>query len=297
MIEGVTDTAPDGAYVIGGNWGQDVDDTEAGFKQLFAVPAPTLANALDLYQTNLAKLPLDALKTFEPLIPGGGLFDTVGNAIDSIMGALVDVPMNILQQVLDQILAIFGGDTVDPINDAVQGVKDFFDNLGVDLAAKATQDDLAALQDRTQDLEGIIGYGHGYCNAGISLAIGAIKYGVDVQVGPAEGVTLTDGAWVLGSKGLWVADARVTFDPAGELVGEDTEVKIRVYNPSGGLHFEATNVNRGAQRQTLTLHVPFTVPTSGYKVELWVAAAAFRNVGTGSYFNGLSVEKRSTETS
>ena len=296
MIEGVTDTAPDGAYVIGGNWGQDVDDTEAGFKQLFAVPAPTLANALDLYQTNLAKLPLDALKTFEPLIPGGGLFDTVGNAIDSIMAALVDVPLNLVQEVLDQILAIFGGDTVDPINDAVQGVKDFFDGLGVDLAGKATHADLADLQDRTDVLEGVIGYAHAYVDGSISTTAGDKKLAMTNQIGPAQGVTLSGGSFVLGSKGLWVADVHACFDYLSVGVNATT-LFARVYTPGGSLYAERWAISNIGEKHTLNVHLPFTVPTSGYKVEMWANAALGRGIFGGSANNGLSVNKVSSEDS
>ena len=206
--------------------------------------------------------------------------------IDNFLGGFEDIPEVIgefLEELADAILGL-GGDGL-------------YGAIGSHISGKASASDLATLQDRTQALEGVIGYAHGYCNAGISLAIGPIKYGVDAQVGPIAGVVLTNGAFYLGSKGLWVADARVTFDPAGFGVGEDTEVRVRVFDPGGTIYFEATNVNHGNQRQTLTLHVPFTVPTSGYRVELWVAAAVARNVQNGSFFNGISVEKRSTETS
>ena len=221
---------------------------------------------------------------------GGWLDDLLDTALQ-----WVEDGIETLERITQQIIDIFLGLVVTPINEALQDLKDWF----TDLVAfrSGTSADLADLQSKTQALEGVIGYAHGYCDAGISVAIGAIKYGVDNQVGPIEGAVLTNGAYYLGSKGLWVADARVTFDPAGFGVGEDTEVLIRVFDPSGNPHFIATNVNHGAQRQTLTLHVPFTVPSAGYRVELWVAAAIARNVQTGSKFNGLSVEKRSTETS
>lgn len=75
-----------------------------------------------------------------------------------------------------------------------------------------TQTELAGLQDRTQELEGVIGYAHAYANGGISLALGSVKYPMSNPIGRVVGATMTNGSFILGSKGLWVADGQATFD-------------------------------------------------------------------------------------
>lgn len=86
-------TAPDGAFVIGSGFGQGY--TESLVRSMFKVPSPSISSALEVMRTELLKLPLEALKVFEPLVPDvlEDTFGTVVSAVDAIMGALTDGPL------------------------------------------------------------------------------------------------------------------------------------------------------------------------------------------------------------
>lgn len=159
-----------------------------------------------------------------------------------------------------------------------------------------TQTELAGLQDRTQELEGVIGYAHAYANGGFSLSLGSVKYPMSNPIGRVVGATMTNGSFVLGSKGLWVADGQATFDIYRVGV-KKISVTLKVFAPGGSLHFQRTALTTTEEEFTHSVHMPFTVPSAGYYVELWVNAAVGRGVYGGSEWNGLSVSKISTETS
>ena len=129
-----------GAFVVGGgseNWGQDY--TESAVRSMFAIPAPTPFTALDLMRQQLEKLPLEALQLFKDLIPDPieEMFETVGGAIDAIMGALVTPITTLLQAAVDlltnmwnQFSDLVQGIIITPINDAMSAVNDWWSQLG-----------------------------------------------------------------------------------------------------------------------------------------------------------------------
>lgn len=83
-------TAPDGAYTIGGgatNYGQGVD--ESLVKSGFMLPTPTLDNMDDVLRMALERLPLDALKAFQPWLGlADEFFSNVGAAVNAIIDGL-----------------------------------------------------------------------------------------------------------------------------------------------------------------------------------------------------------------
>lgn len=140
--------APDGAFTIdGGGYGQDVE--EASVRALFSVPKFGSASNDSLFESQLLKLPLDALQSFQPMIPGStdADFSSVGGAVGKIMSALVDgagVVIKALQATINQIIDIFNGLVVTPINNAVQGVLNWFRGLlGWQSETETKQTDLA----------------------------------------------------------------------------------------------------------------------------------------------------------
>lgn len=104
----------DRSFVIGGvgpgDWGQSVNETL--LNQLVGV-TPSWDNPLEGVERQLMKLPLDALKQFEPVIDGD--FESETSAVTSIMDALIGKP-NLLKIIKDIINAIVGGwsGTIDP---------------------------------------------------------------------------------------------------------------------------------------------------------------------------------------
>lgn len=182
-------------------------------------------------------------------------------------------------------------------NSLGQGVVDSTKNIKLfGNGVAETQTELAGLQDRTQELEGVIGYAHAYANGGISLALGSVKYPMSNPIGRVVGATMTNGSFILGSKGLWVADGQATFDFLNIGV-KKISLTLKVYAPNGSEHFKRTSLFDTGEQNTRAVHMPFTVPSAGYYVELWVNAAIGRGVFGGSEWNGLSVSKISTETS
>jgi hypothetical protein len=156
--------------------------------------------------------------------------------------------------------------------------------------------ELGDLQSRTQYLEGVIGFAHSYATNDLSLTIGETKRPMTNQIGPAVGVQFTGGGFTLQSRGLWVADAHQTFDTY--LIGaKDIWLGVRVFAPDGSLYAQRYSHSTEDAPSTLNVHLPFTTPAAGYRVEMWVHAAIGRGVWGGSANAGMSVFKESSETS
>lgn len=187
------------------------------------------------------------------------------------------------------VMALAKGQTTGPW----QGAQNKF-RINIQNPLQQQQTELAGLQSRTQKLEGVIGYAHAYANGGISMALGSVKYPMSNQIGPVVGATMTNGSFILGSKGLWVADGQATFDFLNIGV-KRISMTLKVYAPNGTEHFKRTSLFDTGEQNTRSVHMPFTVPSAGYYVELWVNAAIGRGVFGGSEWNGLSVTKISTE--
>ncbi|AOT24688.1 minor tail protein [Mycobacterium phage Stasia] len=133
-----------GAFVVGGgesNFGQNF--TEDAVRSLFEVPVGSVLSAFDILEEQLLKMPLEALKYFQQLIPGASDDDFVDvyTAVAKILDSLTDLPMallrgewlewlsstyTVLSTEVRQILEILSGLVVTPINGAVQAVKDWY---------------------------------------------------------------------------------------------------------------------------------------------------------------------------
>ena len=246
--------------------------------------------------------------------------DLIGNLLDFIADTfgidlrdffdVVDGIMAPITAVVNQVIDVFNNLVVTPINSAIAGLISWFTGNNTDrasalskansalsgLTSKASQADLAILQSKTQALEGVIGYGHAYCSGGISLIAGDRHTPMDQQIGPMVGVTKTPaGSFQLNSKGLWVATAQLTFEYLN--IGANyINIQIRVVQPNGTtLHFQRISEAEKSERHTLSTECAFTVPTSGYYVQVWANAGVGRGIRGGSEWNGLSLKKVSTE--
>lgn len=158
-------------------------------------------------------------------------------------------------------------------------------------------DQVDDLQDETQKLLGVIGYGCWYAESDITDFVSASKVDFDQQIGPAVGCSNSgSGTVTLESKGLWRIDALINVD--SRIFGDsNVQMEIRVYQPDGTtLH--SSKLWRGIDDGRITMQniMSVVVPTSGYKVEVWVLAGTVRLMRSGINYNGLNVTKVSDET-
>lgn len=123
--------APDGAVTIGGgtwNYGQTM--TEDIGRAAFEFPMPTFDNMLDLLRLVLERLPIDALQPWADFLGiVDGVFSSAGQAVDAIIGALVEnVGMTV--QAFGEWLA----DTFQPVKDWLDSLQPLLDWLGTTLS-------------------------------------------------------------------------------------------------------------------------------------------------------------------
>lgn len=172
---------------------------------------------------------------------------------------------------------------------------EFHTNLNNPLAAQ--QADLASLQSRTQVLEGVIGYAHSYCTGGSPVGNADTFIPLNIPVGPTVGVTRTGNRFVLGSRGLWVAQAQIGYDSISSILNTYINVQIRVYTPAATLFAHGIAETVTETQHTCTVQMPFVVPAAGYYAELWGFMGLTRGVKGGSSWTRMSVQKVSSETS
>ncbi|AHY27094.1 minor tail protein [Mycobacterium phage Phantastic] len=134
-----------GAFELGGgDWNYGQDFTEDAIRSLFELPAITLINAIELLEEQLLKMPIEALRVFKPLIPDAieDDFEDVATAVAKIIDTLTDGPAALLRGEFDewlsetfgplaatvqQVLEILAGLVVDPVNETVGAIKDWWD--------------------------------------------------------------------------------------------------------------------------------------------------------------------------
>lgn len=125
-----------GAFKVGGggstNWGQGV--TEDFVQSLIKGPAISLPTSISDVPAAIVKLgeylatlPLEALQLFEGFIPGSVAedFANVTTAVSTIVNGLLVDPLGTIVTVLNQIIEIFQGLVVTPVNEGVQSIKDW----------------------------------------------------------------------------------------------------------------------------------------------------------------------------
>lgn len=177
-------------------------------------------------------------------------------------------------------------------------------NTWVKDATESLQAAIQDLQDQTQILEGVIGYGQWYAPDTSGLPRGAERLAVmaQTQSGPAVGCYMDSGRIYFQSKGLWRVDARAVFLSNGN--GQRVSAWIRCKSPGGALITEAYTTQypdtfglAGAQSQAGTIHhwMYAVVPEPGCYIEVWLWADGDRNFPGGINNNSISVYKHSNE--
>lgn len=175
------------------------------------------------------------------------------------------------------------------------------------LQADETEQSVGDLQDRTQQLEGVIGHGSAYMptSPGATTSAERMPFGTTEasRVGPQVGVEwLGDGRVRLLSRGLWDVSAQVEFW-GGLLMPPGTFMDVVVRNPSGGLFYRMKAKASTSDNVTVTNVTSVTVPDAGYTVEVqaWTSSiplgGTFRGISGGLETTRLMVRKISQETS
>ncbi|MDV6276364.1 hypothetical protein R3Q06_22965 [Rhodococcus erythropolis] len=193
---------------------------------------------------------------------------------------------NIGQMLGDLANAFLGGGSFGP--GPLKSIKD---------RSVAVSADLAGLQSRTQQLEGVIGYAHSYCTGGAPVGNADTFIPLNIPVGPTVGVTRTGNRFVLGSRGLWVAQAQIGYDSISSILNTYINAQIRIYTPGGTLFAHGIAETVTETQHTCTVQMPFVVPAAGYYAELWGFMGLTRGIKGGSSWTRMSVQKVSSETS
>lgn len=159
------------------------------------------------------------------------------------------------------------------------------------------EETIVDLQDKTQKLQDVVGYGCAYMNTTTSTDFKGTKkkMAFGTQVGPMVGCTMDGFGFVLGSKGLWRADLQMTFDTYAIGV-KDFDMDIRVYAPNGTLYDQQLFPDNTGSRAARTNVFSFVVPSAGYKVYAYAQCALWRGMLGGTGRSGFYVTKISGET-
>jgi hypothetical protein len=159
------------------------------------------------------------------------------------------------------------------------------------------------LQDKTQLLEGVIGYGCRYMSSGPGVTTSAETMNFDTQIGPAVGVTLRPGGlFRLDSKGLWRFEAQVYFQGASGAPPR-CFMDIVIRNAAGAEFTRLRAMGSTDDPLTLTNVMPAVIPAAGYtaEVQAWtsdlpIIGGSWRSIGAGLGTTRFSVFKISSET-
>lgn len=214
----------------------------------------------------------------------GGLGDLLGGG-SSGAGSSVDVDL------LGKIPVV--GDIVK----ALQGI-----TTGISAALLPGAESIKDLQDKTQALEGVIGYHATYMPEGSgTYPVWSWKWlGFTATVGPNVGTSVSpDGGITLLSKGLWRADVQVYF--SWEMLLGQVEVEIVVFDEYGAVYGKRSykvNTSTGlGSYYTAVTNYTFVVPRSGFRVRVQARTDGLaREILTGLQYTSFTVNKWSDET-
>ncbi|WP_345314437.1 hypothetical protein [Gordonia alkaliphila] len=173
----------------------------------------------------------------------------------------------------------------------------------LDGRASTAEADIVDLQDRSQALEGVVGYGSAYMSGSPGVSTSATLMQFDQRVGPMVGATLAGGRFTLGSKGLWRFEAQVRFWGA-KYAPPKCFMDIIIRN-SGGTEIARLKAMASSDDEiTVTNVMPAVVPSAGCTAEVvaWTSAIPiiggnWRGIGGGYSTTRFSVFKISEETS
>lgn len=205
------------------------------------------------------------------------------------------------------------GQFINGLFTAVQGIVTGIGGILDDIAGffnfKWTQMDsheqaIQDLQDQTQTLEGVVGYGQWTRMSKYAYDAVARTIQNDTQVGPVVGCTLVSpGVVQLNSKGLWDITARCYY---GLWIGSYTANYVNLMVEVSGDNFATVYSTALSQiipdhgtlqtnSGTVQIQVRVVVPEAGYRVRWRFQTDPARRIGGGVNFNEIGVLKISDE--
>ena len=243
-----------------------------------------------------------------------GLLGTEPGSFDTVEELVQDLIPAIIRKVLGDLGSLLGGGSteLDPgeasdilskipvLSDVVKALQGITAGISADLVPGA--ESIKDLQDKTQELEGVIGYHATYMPQGSgTYPVGSWKWlGFTATVGPHVGtVSAPDGGITLLSKGLWRADVQVYF--SFEMVLGKVEVEIVVFdeygNEYGKRSYRVLTSTGSEAYYTAVTNYTFVVPRSGFRVRVRARTDGLaREILTGMQYTSFTVNKWSDET-
>ncbi|ATW59024.1 hypothetical protein PBI_MAHDIA_25 [Gordonia phage Mahdia] len=261
---------------------------------------------LEQFGQYLIMRPLDRLLS--------GLLGTEPGSFDTVEELVQDLIPAIIRKVLGGLGDLLGGgssgagssvdvdllDKIPLLADVAKAIRGITTGLTGDLLSGA--ESIKDLQDKTQELEGVIGYHATYMPEGSgTYPVGSWKWlGFTSTVGPHVGTVVSpDGGITLLSKGLWRADVQVYF--SYEMVLGQVEVEIVVFDEYGAVYgkrsLKVLTSTGSASYYTAVTNYTFVVPRSGFRVRVRARTDGLaREILTGLQYTSFTVNKWSDET-
>lgn len=258
--------------------------------------------------------------------PNGGMVDQIIAVIKELTGIdLTDLLGNVapwiaegvatVQNIVNQIIDIFNGLVVVPINAAIATLRNWFLGIfepGLGGFSEQTGIKINNMQDQLQVLQGIIGYGswvmsnNHYLNLVTGPADRVPQF--DAQQGPKVGVELYTDPLLgnkkilrLQSRGLWEIKAQTKARRTGYTGGDKVYLDIVVRWPDGSEYYRraadaiALKDNGGDGEITLKGDLFVVTRAPGFTVHVELFTERWRWFYGGSLWSGLSVLKHSSE--
>lgn len=224
------------------------------------------------------------------------LADEFGNLLDGVETGAADLS-NLISGLLNNPASLLGNLPQSKVLGLVSGLNDLWG------ANDANSLEIEDLQDKTQKLEGVVGYRAAYMPEGSGTTpVGNWKWlGFTATVGPQVGTAIgPDGGITLLSKGLWRSDTQVYF--SWETTLPVVEAEIVVFDEFGvefgKRSFRSKTGTGGDSYESIGLNYTFVVPRAGFRVFVRARSAGLgREILTGLRYTSLTVNKWSSETS
>lgn len=219
-----------------------------------------------------------------------------GNLIATV-GGWIEKGIETISRIIGQIIDIFNGLIITPINNLIQGVKDFFTGNwlpGRGGVTEALHDAQLDLSERTELLSPLLDYGSAYMDTSGGFANAGQAWFVH-PVGPMQNCHIANGRIVLEEKGLWDIRASMWFDATG--LGGGVGWNVRVLTPSGAIFSEKMEYFDDKSAKSDLSISSVVVPGSGYQVQVYVTVIAVgRGIIGGVSRNRLTVQHISRDT-